>query len=338
MKILYLFHFKKHNNYDHYLNIDFANYIRCFPGVELLGYGLDLDQFDRNFAPMSYDNRIRLSDIYQQFKFDVIIANTKGRCFEYYNPHNNELNHMCLPKDFASWNQTPKIIFEEDYHYEKNDEWYQEMKFDLILQRHYSQSLRQQVIPMRFFPFSVDTSVFNPWAKETIHKNKVLPLPAERDRKNKIAFVGNDGDTAYKYRFWAVRNLATLGLADNFSAIEPGAIRRTDGEYIKILREYKAHISCGSTFEICAAKNLEIISSGSLLFTNKFLGIEKLFPSNAYVSYENDWSDLVEKATKILNDKDFVKETIAVGRKCILENHTHDIRIKQLLEIIENLK
>lgn len=338
MKILYLFHFKRHNNYDHYLNVDFANYMRCYPGIDLLGYGLDLDQFDKNLAPISYQTRITMDDLYRQFPFDVVIVNTKGRCFEYYNPHGDEARNMCLPQGFDQWDKTPKLIFEEDYHYEKNDEWYQKMRFDAILQRHYSQSLRQQVVPMIFFPFSVDTSTFNTWKDEVIHKAKVLPLPSERERKNKIAFVGNDGDKAYVYRFWAIRNLATLGLADNFSAVEPGAIRRVDGEYIKILREYKAHISCGSTYEICAGKNLEIMASGSLLFTNKFLGIEKLFPSNCYVSYENDWSDLIDKAKLILSDNAFVKETVTNARKCILENHTHDVRINQLMNIVKELK
>lgn len=337
MKILYLFHFKKHNNYDHYLNIDFANYIKCYPGIELMGYGLDLTEHDPNLAPLKYNTKINLSDIYQQFKFDVIIVNTKGRCFEYYNPHNNESKNMCLPSDFASWNKTPKIIFEEDYHYEKNDEWYLEQKFDLILQRHYSQSLREENVPMKFFPFSVDTSLFNTHKIETIHKGKPIRLPYNSERKNKIAFVGNDGDKAYIYRFNAIRKLVPLGIADNYSAVEPNAIRRVDGEYIKLLREYVAHISCGSTYEICAGKNLEIMASGSLLFTNKFIGIDKLFPKNCYVSYENDWSDLIAKAKMIINEPYIVKETVTNARKCILENHTHDIRIKELIDIIWDL-
>lgn len=338
MKILYLFHFKRHNNYDHYLNIDFATYIKSYPGIELMGYGLDLEQFSRQFAPILYHPRISMTDLYKQFPYDAVIVNTKGRCFEYYNPHGNEVRTMCLPSGFAEWNKTPKIIFEEDYHYEKNDLWYQQMKFDAILQRHYSQSLRQEVVPMIFFPFSVDTSVFNTSNREVIHKAKVIALPSENERKNKIAFIGNDGDKAYIYRFWAIRKLVEAGIADNYSAVEPGAIRRVDGEYIKLLREYRAHISCGSTYEICAGKNLEIIASGSLLFTNKFLGIDKLFPSNCYVSYENDWSDLLEKGKRIVEDHEFVKETVTNARKHVLEYHTHDVRIKQLLNIIKELQ
>lgn len=338
MKILYLFHFKIHNNYDHYLNIDFANIMKCHPDIELLGYGLDLTEHDNCFAPLKYQPNITLSDIYKGFQFDAIVVNTKGRCWEYYNPHTNDYRNMWLPKDFKNWDKTPKVIFEEDYHYEKDDSWYKEMNFDLILQRHYSQFLRQENVPMKFFPFSVDTSTFNPWKTETPHKGRALQLPNHYMRKNKIAFVGNDGDKAYKYRFWACRNLVDEGLCHNYSAVEPNAQRKIDGDYVKILREYKAHISCGSTFEICAAKNFEILASGSVLFTNKFTGIEKILPEDCYVSYENDWSDLKEKATRIIKDEDYCKQLVRNGLKLVNEKHTHNIRIEQLINIIKEIQ
>lgn len=338
MKILYLFHWKKNNNYDHFLHGDFAHYISYYPGIELQGYGLDLHLGYPDLVKTIYNPNILLEDIYKNFDFDVIIANTKGRMFEYYNPHTGIDKGTWLPKDFSKWSKTKKIILEEDAHYEANDKWYQEMGFDLILQRHYSQSLRQQNVPMKFFPFSVDTSIFNPWKFEVIHQTKILPLINHNKRQRKIAFIGNDGDKAYVYRFWAIRNLVQAGIGVNFSIEEPGARRKIDGEYIQILREYIAHISCGSTFEICAAKNLEIISSGAVLFTNKFQGIDLLFPENCYVSYKNDWSDLLDNAKKIINEPEYVKEIVKNGREWVNTHHTHNIRIKELLNIIGDLK
>lgn len=338
MKILWLFHFKLNNNYDHYLNVDFAYSIGQYPGVELMGYGSDLTEHHPKLAPMKYADNITMDDIYKVFPFDAVIVNTKGRCFEYYNPHTGVIKEPCLPKGFKEWKKTPKIMFEEDYHYEKDDSWYHEMGMDVILQRHYSQSLRQENVPMMFFPFSVDNKVFNITDTTVKYQHMTLLLASSNERDKKIAFVGNDGDKAYIYRFWAIRNLVKLNMGKNYSAAEKPFHRRVDGEYIQLLRQYIAHISCGSTFEICAAKNLEIMATGSVLFTNKFLGIDLLFPENSYVSYKNDWSDLVPKAKKILHEPEYVKEITTNALKCVNERHTHNHRIAELLEIIKNLK
>jgi len=104
------------------------------------------------------------------------------------------------------------------------------------------------------------------------------------------------------------------------------------------LREYVGYLSCGSIYDICAGKNLEIIASGGLLFTNKFLGIDKLFPENCYVSYENDLSDVIQKAKKIINEPEYVKETVENARDWVNKYHTHNTRIKELIDIIKEIK
>jgi len=338
MKILYLFHFKPWNNYDHYLNIDFAYILGCYPGIELQGYGLHLTEHQPNLAPLRYNPNILLADIYKNFQFDIIIANTKGRCFEYYNPHEGIDHGTWLPKDFAQWNKTPKIIFEEDYHYEANDNWYKIMGFDLILQRHYSQYFREEYIPMKFFPFSVDTSTFNPWRTEANCKNKIIPLSPQNKRQKHITFVGHNADAAYIYRQKAIKKLVESKLAIDFSSSESLQHRKIDGEYIKILRDYLAYISCGSIYEICAAKNFEIISSGGILFTNKFFGIDEILPDYCYVSYKEDLTDLIGKAKLIINEPEYCKEVVNNGREWINQHHTHEIRIEELKNIIRSLK
>lgn len=335
MKILYLWHYKKTNNYDHYLNVDFANFIKHYPGIELMGYGLDFEKGYPDLAPIAYNPNITLEDIYKEFLFDIIIANTKGRAFEYYNPHTSTDKGTWFPKDFSVWTKTKKLVIEEDYHYEADDLWYKEMKFDLILQRHYSQSLRQNRVPMRFFPFSVDISVFNSYKTEVPHINKIIYLPTQNQRIRKIAFVGHNADKTYTCRFEAIKELVKHGLGVNFSTAEVGNRRKIDGEYIEVLRQYIGYISCGSTYEICAAKNLEIIASGGILFTNKFKGLELLLPEDSYVLYKEDMSDIVEKARKVINEPDYCAEIVKNGRETILEMHSHEQRVKELLHIIE---
>jgi len=70
-KILYLWHYKDYNNYDHYLNVDFAAFMKTYPGIELYGYGLKFEEGYRNLTILPYQKKITLADIYKIFPFDV---------------------------------------------------------------------------------------------------------------------------------------------------------------------------------------------------------------------------------------------------------------------------
>lgn len=328
MRILWLYKYFPLYDFDHFLHMSFAKFIASYPGVYLKAYGPDLEKGYPLITLDPYHSSITLADIHQYYPFDIIVVNTKSRCFGYYNPKENEAKDCWLPKDFKTWNLTSKIVLEEDFHYESDDDWYEDMGISLILQRHYSQSLRQNNIPMKFFPFSVDTGYFNSWSTETIIKKSLLSLPYVREKK--ICFVGNCEDEAYKYR-----KTATDILLNNNLGISYRGSKKINGEYLEVLRKYIGYISCGSTYEICAAKNFEIMASGGVLFTNKFAGIELLFPENSYCSYKNDGSDVLEKGHKLLNDHNYTIEILQNARKCIFQKHTHDIRILEMLEIFK---
>jgi hypothetical protein len=310
--------------------MSFAKFIASYPGIYLQAYGPNLHLGYPLITLIEYNPKYTLNELKKCFNFDIIIINTKSRCFDYYSPHAKESRGCWLPSDFKSFD-CPKIIIEEDYHYETDDKWYQEIGINLILQRHYSQSLRKNVVPMKFFPFSVDIATFNSWKTECIHEGKILPMLYHRQKK--LAFVGSTDKKTYFYR-----NTATDILLERQMAVSFSSCKKINGEYIKVLREYIGYISCGSIFEITAAKNFEIMSSGGVLFTNRFKGIDILFPENAYCSYKNDCSDVIEKASKILNERQYVNELVINSRDCIQTKHTHDIRLKELLVILKGMR
>ncbi len=330
MRILWLYKYLKNYNFDHHLHMDYARFLSKFEGIELKAYGPQIELGYPELSLINYSPDLLLSHLHHLYNFDVIIVNTKSRAFINYDPHRNIAEGCWLPKDFSVYN-CPKVVIEEDYHYEKNDVWYQQMNIDLILQRHYSQSLRQDITKMQFFPFSVDMETFgceNTWCN---YENSKIPL--NFTKKNKIGFIGHDQRDVYKYRKIAITELAKKNLVDAYSGT-----KKIDAEYIQILRQYLAFVSCGSIYEICAAKNFEIMASGGLLFTNKFLGIDKLFPENAYCCYNNDGSDVIEKGKKIIEDKYYRESTILAATRCIKEKHTHEVRTKELIKIIEDLR
>ena len=330
MKLLWLYRYFPLYDFDHHLHMTFAKFMASYPGIYLKAYGPDINKGYPLINLYPYHNQIKLKQIYKDYPFDLIIINTKSRCFDFYNPKTKEERGCWLPSDFHKWNKTPKVVIEEDYHYEVDDDWYQEMGIDLILQRHYSQSLRQNKIPMKFLPFSVDMGYFNSWSTEVIYKKEILQLPYIR--KKNICFVGNNEDLAYKYRTNAINTLTKHKLGINFSGF-----KKINGEYLQVLREYVGYISCGSTYEICAAKNFEIMACGGVLFTNKFSGIDLLFPENSYCSYKNDGSDVLQKAIRVLTDHDYTIEILKNARQCIFQNHTHDVRVKQMLDTFREL-
>ena len=332
MRILWLYMFKANYNFDSWLHMEVVRYLKGHPGVEIVAYGPGLRNAYPALTKMEYDPNYTMESLYSFSPFDVVIVNTKSRCFEFYNPKTKQYSPTWLPPNFASWKKTPKIVIEEDYHYETDDDWYREMKIDLILQRHYSQVARQQHVPMKWLPFSVDTSVFNPSKQFCDVRGKRVSLPETGGRQKKFAMVGNDADQAYIYRRTAITKLIEVGIGASYSGS-----KKVDGEYVEILRQFLGYVSCGSTYDICAAKNLEIMASGGILFTNRFKGIDLLFPKGTYVAYQDDGSDIVVKAQQVLNDPKFRHYLLAQAHNCIQQRHTHEIRSQEMVTIIEGM-
>ena len=166
MNILWMYQFKEEYSFDSWLHMKFAEAIDRIGYCNLKVYGLAVHNAYPKISLCPYNENLRLTDLHNMYKFDVIIVDAKSRCFRHYNPKKSEAEGCWLPKDFSSWTRTPKIMYEEDGHYESNGEWYKSMGFDLLLQRHYSQTLREWGIPTKFLPFSVDTSEF--------HKDRVI--------------------------------------------------------------------------------------------------------------------------------------------------------------------
>jgi spore maturation protein CgeB len=136
--------------------------------------------------------------------------------------------------------------------------------------------------------------------------------------------------TPYPCRKAICEALSKAGLIDVFANRE-----KLDNQYVVCLQQYVSHVSTPSIYDISAAKNFEIMSSGSVLMTPRFNGIDELFPKDSYCEIKMDGSDCVEKANKILHDKTYRDSIVENGRKCILEKHTNKIRTEELMKILE---
>ena len=315
MRILYLYQDIPAYGYDRWLREHFILQISKYrPNYKVLMYGPGVHKVYPKFCAMPYEEKCTFKKLQKLYRFDVVLIAQKSRMHIVYYPDREE-NETWLFQDFSELN-VPKIVIEEDYHYERDDEWYVQNGINLILQRHYSQSLREQTIPMRWFPFSVDPEVFQPGSSERI---------------NKLCLTGSSEGDVYRHRREVYERLSKVHMAEGFLKRQKIGI-----DYVKNLQEYVGHINCGSIYEINPAKCFEIMASGSVLFTNKFQGIDQLFPDNAYCSYKNDLSDVIDQAKRIINDTDYAQSISNAALDCIYERHTHKQRIDELIRFINS--
>lgn len=317
MKILWFYKYIADYDFDNWLHLKFVEVMKTYPNVEVMTYGPDIHIGYPHLTTIPYDKNKTIEDIQKEFNFDAMILNTKSRMFMDYNPHKQIAEGEWLPNRFNLIDY-PRIVIEEDYHYEHSDSWYRENRINLILQRHRSQSLRQQTVPMRWFPFSVDTSMFRPVSKP---------------RHQKICFAGSMNHTVYQYRYNACEALRRAHLIDVFANRQKYGI-----DYIDCLQEWISHISCSSTYRLSSAKMFEIMATGSALFTNENDDLQHLFPPGSYYTYKDDCSNVVRVAREIINDTARREETVKRGLEAIHARHSHQVRINELLGIISSLR
>jgi len=331
MKFLFMYRYIPNYHFDHFLHMDIAKQMNKMEGIEVKAYGHRLEELCPELCVYPWNSGLTMEQIYQKWQFDAIVVLTKARCFLDYLPKfamgntRGEIREGCwLPRDFASFNRAIKTCWEEDFHYEEDDSWYAQNGINLILQRHYVNvpfgNTFKNGVKHIFFPFSIDTTVF-----------KDLGQP----RQNLITYVGSVNNMYYVDRTKAVGLLKEARMITQDSPK-----KKEDQEYIRDLNSFICHLSGQSAYYILPAKIYEIAASGSLLFTsaNPKTGMELVFPSDTYVKYEDDCSDVIEKAAWILTHNQEVKDIVSRAKKHVQENHTHEIRTEQLVEILNAYK
>lgn len=315
MKILFLYKYLSEYNLDEHLHLEFVKYFKNTEH-QVDCYGPNIKKAYPEICSTEYDANLTLADLRKNFNFDVIICITKARMFMDYSPPTraNYMKGCILPSDFKTIN-VPKIVLEEDYHYEINDDWYFEQGIDLIMNRHLVNSLREGKVKKKWVPFSVDT-------------NKFL-FTKNHSRKNRIAFAGSISPP-YPDRIFAINTLEKHKLIDSFASRQ-----KLGRAYIECLQDYVCHLSGASAYDICAAKNFEITSCGAVLLTNNFTGLEQLFNKESYVLWNE--SNLLDKVNEILNDQELVHHTVNSAYRDILNRHTHEKRIAEIVDIIKSI-
>jgi hypothetical protein len=331
MRLLLFYQFARKYNFDNWLHLCFADKANGMHGVAIICYGPEVNEHRPGFVPWGYSPHHTADDLLKEFNPDAIVLMTKSRMFYNYHPpvlYGPYDNQSWLPKGLNKV-QIPTIVLEEDYHYETDDLWYHQMGVDLILQRHYSAVRRQQRVPMRWFPFSVDTDVFRPRAMT-------------KDRIDRICFIGSvHGPKCthqpYPYRKEAIQRL------EHAKCIDVNVKRHVVGQqYLDMLQKYRGYLCGSSRYHITPGKIFEIIASGGLLLMNKEPYLPQLFPEKCYFDYDPRAknNDVVFQAVKLIarTPQAECDRLLELGWRQIKERHSHVVRMQQLKAIVEELK
>lgn len=326
MNILWLYKFDPKAHVDRWFHMDFVRDLKKHTKSNIYAYGPGLEIEYRDLVPALYSKDTTLHSLIEAYDIDVVILNTKSRMFEVYLPtlawsnQKGEIREGCwLPPDFNDV-KIPKVMIEEDYHYEPLDDWYQEVGIDLMLNRHYKNNKecqRRGNLKAKWLPLSVDETIFCP--------------NDDIQRHSKVSLVGSCFSNVYPHRSAAYPMLIDNSLLDFYEHKVVGSA------YVLNLQSYVSHLCGSSVYDITPAKMFEIMASGSILFTNKSedYGLQQLFPDNAYCTYKEDYSDVINVAAKICSDLDLQSMISGEGINCIRERHTNRIRANELIEILQ---
>jgi glycosyltransferase involved in cell wall biosynthesis len=152
--------------------------------------------------------------------------------------------------------------------------------------------------------------------------------PSRSKRNNIVGFVGTV-TPIYKQRIEAINILKKNNLIDFRGTI-------LGDDYAKYLRNITVGLTSANN-ECIHGKVFEMMASGTVVLSPQMKYGEMLFGSGSYIPFKQDCSDIVEKASYILKDKEAQKEISTKAYDIFLKSHTDNIRIKELYGHITNM-
>jgi len=215
-----------------------------------------------------------------------------------------------------------KVMIAVDYYKVVQREkywWYKNNEFDLVIQRQVydPKHFKEKVgIPSVWLPYCADDKEF---------------APGEWKVNNKIGFIGSVNEVSYPIRHKAITSLGNL--MDNLGKV-------VGPKYPETLRKYRSMLT--TTYKFISysphAKFFEIIASGSIALTNPFDHWNLLFPDGRryWVEFNNDCSDVVDKAQWIINHKEECLEMREMAYREFQKYHTNRLRLVELRNILQS--
>jgi len=289
------------------IRLNFVKKLQRVCNLKIYGPG----ENDKEFSPISYNNKMTASDLVKEFNADVFLF-----------PEHTIVNmKKLLPKELKKIN-IPVALIEVDYHNLENKNFYRENGIDLVIHRGYCEKL------------SHTPSV---WLPNSVNKDEFYTNPNSNyldNRKNIIGFIG--GGYKSKCEYYSTRTKA-INILKEAKLLEYRGYVGFD-PYVETLKKYIGCLSCSCNLHMAPAKTYEIAASGSALLTQWFYGSEELFGcKKCFFTYRDDCGDIVEVAKEILSDREEVYRVTRNALEQIHKKHLDRYRIVELYNILKAL-
>uniref|UniRef100_A0A6M3XLS1 Putative glycosyltransferase n=1 Tax=viral metagenome TaxID=1070528 RepID=A0A6M3XLS1_9ZZZZ len=258
-----------------------------------------------SISPIEFKSDLQINDIIKELDIDILLLPEIFFCNKYFPVSGIE-----------KVKKIPKVILENDIYMLKDLDCFKKAGIELIINLH-------------------------PYDPETLPINSVWLPPAVSDeflvdsienRIDRVVYIGGGRFSQNKYyetRQNAIRILENKLILDFHG--EVGYSR-----YPEILKRYEIALSCSwPPLYFPPIKTFEIMASGSILLTTKFVFSDLLFGTDKlYYEYKDDCSDLYEIVEYLLHNKEEAREVANRAMKIIKESHLHIHRVKELFDIL----
>jgi len=188
--------------------------------------------------------------------------------------------------------------------------------YDKAQESRYTQIFQTLNVPIEFYPFSVDPNMFKP-----------MNIPKKYD----IAVIGNMSSSYYPIRNKAHEALKNAGYRYHHPFIK----QYVREEFARHINECKICVTCSGSFKGLVQKYYEVTACGTLLMADRCMDLEEqhFIPGHNFVEINS--GNIYEKVKYYLSHPEELEIIANNGRESILKYHTHDIRARELVEILK---
>ncbi len=207
----------------------------------------------------------------------------------------------------------PVVVVDVDFCYLRNSDDRLSANADLHLLRNPSDVPFSPNKSSGVLPHSIDPNVFR-------------PAPGSSKRAG-ICYVGHTGYTSTNYR---VRSLARQTLHN----VDVPRKKLGPKAQVQFYGRHLAALTCSCQWHYLNAKHFEIPATGTVLFTNGQNGISQYLPSEYYIQYRDDCTDLPDKWRDVQTNKDQWLKTASEAAEYVRRTASHQARWEDLVHMV----
>lgn len=184
-------------------------------------------------------------------------------------------------------------------------------KIDLVLNSIESHQNLFENCQTRYFPNAYSSDLVYPI--DTIEKNSFIGFCGSpfQYRLNSIELIEKTYNINVKKDFWVLGN-----------------------DMVKSINSYKIHFNQSENDDI-NYRVFETLGTKTLLLTSKNENIDNFFEDMTDILLYRNENEMLEKIKYVIDNEDIMNNISENGYKKVLQNHTYDVRAKQLVDILK---